>query len=108
MLFRSTEAAHALEAARALFAGGLASENVPTTEWTKDKFEAGLPLLDLLIELGLTPSKAEGKRLIQQNGLALSEVTVTDFGKVITLDDFNENQLMIRKGKKVFHRIQLV
>lgn len=102
------EAVHALEAARALFAGGQASDNVPSTAFSMEKFESGMPLLDLMIELGLIPSKAEGKRLIQQNGVALSEVTVTDFGRVITLEDFNEDQLMIRKGKKVFHRVQLV
>lgn len=102
------EAQNALEAARALFAGGQASESVPTTELSVNKFEAGLPLLDLMIELGLIPSKAEGKRLIQQNGVAISDVIVTEFAKIITLDDFTDDQLMIRKGKKVYHRVQLV
>lgn len=101
------EAQKALDAARALFAGGADSDSIPTTEFSKEKFEADLPILDLLMEIGLIPSKAEGKRLIQQNGLIVQEVLVSDFAQVITLSDFKEDVLMIRKGKKVFHRIQL-
>ncbi|MCA0385568.1 MAG: tyrosine--tRNA ligase [Firmicutes bacterium] len=102
------EANKALEAARALFAGGGDSENIPTSELEKARFEEGIPLLDLLLEVGLIPSKGEGRRLVQQNGIALQDLVVSDFGKVIQLADFNEGKLMIRKGKKVFHRIQLI
>ncbi len=102
------EANKALEAARALFAGGGDSENIPTSELEKARFEEGIPLLDLLLEVGLIPSKGEGRRLVQQNGIALQDQVVSDFGKVIQLADFNEGKLMIRKGKKVFHRIQLI
>ncbi len=101
------EAQKALDAARALFAGGGDSDSIPTTEFSKEKFEVGLPILDLLMEIGLIPSKAEGKRLIQQNGLIVQDVLVSDFAQVLTLSDFKEDVLMIRKGKKVFHRIQL-
>lgn len=102
------EANKALEAARALFAGGGDSENIPTSELEKARFEEGIPLLDLLLEVGLIPSKGEGRRLVQQNGIALQDQVVSDFGKVIQLADFNGGKLMIRKGKKVFHRIQLI
>ncbi len=102
------EANKALEAARALFAGGGDSENIPTSELEKARFEEGIPLLDLLLEVGLIPSKGEGRRLVQQNGIALQDQVVSEFGKVIQLADFNEGKLMIRKGKEVFHRIQLI
>lgn len=101
------EAQKALDAARALFAGGGDSSSIPTTEFKRDKFDGGVPILDLLMEIGLVPSKAEGKRLVQQNGLVVHDVVVSDFAQVITLSDFKEDALMIRKGKKVFHRIQL-
>lgn len=101
------EANKALEAARALFGGGANSENIPSTQMDSVKFEAGMGLLDLLLELGLIPSKAEGRRLIQQNGIAVQDVTVTDVNTVISLESFTDHSLMIRKGKKVFHRVQI-
>ena len=101
------EANKALEAARALFSGGANSENIPSTHMDREKFEAGLGLLDLLLELGLIPSKAEGRRLIQQNGIAVQDEIVTDVNRVITLEAFTDQSLMIRKGKKVFHRVQI-
>lgn len=101
------EANKALEAARALFSGGANSENIPSTHMDRVKFEAGMGLLDLLLELGLIPSKAEGRRLIQQNGIAVQDEMVTDMNKVITLEAFTDQCLMIRKGKKVFHRVQI-
>lgn len=101
------EANKALEAARALFGGGANSENIPSTQMDSVKFEAGMGLLDLLLELCLIPSKAEGRRLIQQNGIAVQDVTVTDVNTVISLESFTDHSLMIRKGKKVFHRVQI-
>ncbi len=101
------EAQKALDAAKALFAGGSNSESIPTTEMNRSTFEEGIALLDLLMEIGLIPSKGEGKRLVQQNGISVQEVVVADFAKVINLEDFVDGNLMIRKGKKVFHRIQL-
>jgi len=102
------EAQKALDAARALFSGGANMESIPTSELSRSKFSEGMPLLDLLLEVGLIPSKGEGRRLIQQNGIALQNEIVADFAKVISLSDFESDTLMIRKGKKVFHRIQLI
>ena len=101
------EAQKALDAAKALFAGGSNSDSIPTTEMNRSTFEQGVALLDLLMEIGLIPSKGEGKRLVQQNGISVQEITVADFAKVISLEDFVDGNLMIRKGKKIFHRIQL-
>jgi len=101
------EAQKALDAAKALFSGGANSESIPTTEMDSAKFAEGMPLLDLLLEVGLIPSKGEGKRLVQQSGISIQETIVSDFAMVITLENFENGALMIRKGKKVFHRIQL-
>lgn len=102
------EADKALEAARALFAGGGDSENVPTTEMSRDRFVEGISILDLLLEVGLIPSKGEGRRLIGQKGITMQDVLVEDLQKVVAVADFEDGKLMIRKGKKVYHRIQLV
>jgi len=99
------EAQKALEAAKALFAGGGDSANIPSTTFEKAKFEGGLPILDLLVELQLIGSKGEGKRLIQQKGIYLKDEPISDFALVITPDMFEEGSIMIRKGKKVFHKV---
>lgn len=102
------EARKALDAAKALFGGGNNLENVPTTEFPKEKFAESVQLLDLMVELGLIPSKGEGRRLIGQNGVSVQETVVTDANLMIDLSSFTDDQLMIKKGKKVFHRIQLI
>ncbi|MGX8796445.1 tyrosine--tRNA ligase [Fusibacter sp. JL298sf-3] len=101
------EAQKALDAARALFAGGGKSDNVPMTEMPASRFETPMPLLDLMLELELIPSKGEGRRLIKQNGVAVNDVVVGDPNMVIGLDAFKDGELMIRKGKKVYHKIAL-
>ena len=102
------EANKAQEAARSLFEGGEKSDNIPSTELAKSKFEEGVGLLALLTELGLTASNGEARRLVEQNGLAIDDVKITDTKKQITLEDFNDNQMLIQKGKKVYHLIKLV
>jgi len=101
------EAQKALDAARALFAGAGDSANIPTEEVEKTLFEEGRALLDVMLDLGLIKSKGEGKRLIQQNGVAVNDEIVKDFAMVLTLADFQEDSLMIRKGKKIFQRLKL-
>lgn len=102
------EANKAQEAARSLFEGGEKSDNIPSTELEKSKFEQGLGLLALLTELGLTASNGEARRLVEQNGLAIDGEKITDTKKQITLEDFKDDQMMIQKGKKVYHLIKLV
>jgi tyrosyl-tRNA synthetase len=63
------------------------------------------PLLDLLLDAGFIPSKGEGRRLIQQNGLYLNGQPVQDPACCLTSDDFTSGEAVVRKGKKAFHRI---
>ncbi len=102
------EAKKALDAAKALFGGGNNLENVPTTEFAKERFNEPVQLLDLMVEVGLIPSKGEGRRLIGQSGVSVQDTVVTDANLMIDLSSFTNHQLMIKKGKKVFHRIQLI
>ncbi|MFS8541751.1 MAG: tyrosine--tRNA ligase, partial [Tissierellales bacterium] len=101
------EAIKAQKAARALFMGGKEEGSIPYTEMDKSEFEEGIGILDLLTKVGLTKSNSEGRRLIEQKGIAIDDVKVSDIGKIITLDDFKDGKLMIRKGKKVYHQIRL-
>ena len=99
------EAEKAKSAAEALFAGGGDMSNVPTAAVTSDKINT--PLLDVLVLTKILPSKAEGKRLIQQNGLSVNDVKVTDMGRLLTEEDFVDGAVLIKRGKKNFNKIIL-
>ena len=102
------EAKKAQEAARSLFEGGDKSDNIPSTELSKSKFEEGMGLLNLLTELGLTKSNGEARRLVQQNGISIGGEVVNDSSKQISLDDFDKGEMMIKKGKKIYHLVKLI
>lgn len=89
-------------AAEAVFAGGGVSENMPTTE--VDTLD-GKNILDLLVETKLVPSKAEGRRLVQQGGVSINDEKVTDVALTLNAGYAGEDGMIIRKGKKVFHRV---
>ena len=98
------EARKALEASKAVFGAGVASENMPTTELTDGDFTDGrIAVADLLVAGGLAASKGEAKRLIQQGGITVDEKKITDFAASIKKEEF-EGGKVVKKGKKVFHR----
>lgn len=98
------KATKALETARALFSGELLDENMPSTEVKKDEFEGGLAgILDLIRICGLSKSNGEARRLIDQGGISLNGEKVTDSNLKIDLN--SENEFVIKKGRKVYHRI---
>lgn len=99
------EAIKAQEAAQALFGGGASSENMPSTKISRD--DLGKSILDIMLLAKLIPSKGEGRRLVQQGGVSIDGNKVTDFNLAVTEDMFNSNELIIKKGKKVFHKIIL-
>ena len=92
------------EAAEKVFAGGGISDDMPTTEITKEDVGV-MTVMDLLIKAKLIASKSEGRRLLQQNGLSINNEKYTDFNGVVTQDMFTDDGLIIKKGKKVFHRV---
>jgi tyrosyl-tRNA synthetase len=99
------EAARAQETARGLFSGAGSIENMPATELTADKFENGkIGAMTLLVACGLCASNGEARRLIQQGGVTVNDQKVTDIAATFDQDDFTGDGVVIKKGKKVFHR----
>ena len=98
------EAKKALEAAKAVFAGGGNSENMPTTELTADQLTDGaMNILEMMLAANLIPTKSEGRRLVQQGGVSVNGEKVTDPNAMIAVD----GEVIIKKGKKVFHKVVL-
>lgn len=104
-LIHGEEAADkARQAAEALFGGSGNLENVPTTVMARAEI-AGKRLIDILPATGLAASLGEGRRLIAGGGLYLDEAKVEDQNFVITPEAVAGGSLMLRKGKKTYHRI---
>lgn len=103
------EAKKAMEAARALFAGEGNLADVPSTEIPAAEFEGeGMGVVTLLARVKLVPSKSEGFRTIEQGGLLIEGEKVTDTKLMVTKDMFKDGKLLLKKGKKTFHMIELV
>lgn len=100
------EAQKALDAARALFGGRGESEHMPASVVRLDENEQ-IGLLDLLVQTKLAPSKSEARRLVEQGGISVADVKMTDIKKVFDKKDFSNAELVIRKGKKVFHKAKI-
>ena len=99
------EAEKAKSAAEALFSGAGNLENVPTSLINSDMLNKNL--LDVLVELKIIPSKGEGRRLIQQNGLSINESKVADINRQLMEEDFSQGFALIKRGKKNYNRIVL-
>ena len=105
MVHGQEEADKAKSATEAIFGGGSDDSNMPSTVVCKSTIEAGIGVLDLLLEAKLIPSKGEGRRLITQGGISIDSEKVTDPAMVVTMDLFNDGKIIVKKGKKVFHKI---
>ena len=103
------EAEKAKAASKALFAGGGDTEHVPTTELTNDDFGGGsIDVLTLLVKCGLAASKGEARRLVQQGGVTVNDEKVTAIETTFGCEQFTGDGVVIKKGKKVFHKAVLV
>ena len=101
------EADKAQTAAKALFAGGSDDSNMPSTEVTCDDLEDGkITVLALMIKAGMIKSNGEGRRLIQQGGVSLDDEKITDVFTTVTEEQL-KNSVIVKKGKKVFHKFTL-
>lgn len=101
------EADKALAAAKALFVSGGHDENMPTTVLAEADFTDGaIGLTDLLVKTGLAPSKAEARRLIQQGGISVDDQKVTDPAAKVERENIS-GHMIIKKGKKVYHKVTL-
>jgi len=97
------EAQKAQDATNALFGGGGNMQETPSTELTSAEFEESSRLISLMTKCGLTKSNGEARRLVQQGGVSIDDEKITDVDYVVPKPASNE--LMIRKGKKGFHRV---
>ena len=103
------EAERAKAASKALFAGGGDTEHMPTTELTNDDFGGGsIDVLTLLVKCGLAASKGEARRLVQQGGVTVNDEKVTAIETTFGCEQFTGDGVVIKKGKKVFHKAVLV
>ena len=102
------EAKKAQDAAKALFVGGGDMSNVPTTTLTAENLTDGsIGILDMMVTCKLAPSKKEARRLVEQGGVTVNDEKVSDVNTRDTADDLSGDGIMVRKGKKVYHRVQM-
>ncbi len=99
------EARAAEATAKAAFAEGDDLSAMPTTTITPQQLEAGLGLLDILTEVGLTSSKGEARRLTQQGGVYVNDVRIDKVETTLTRQDVMDGSILLRTGKKKYHRL---
>ena len=108
MVHSESDAIKARDAAKSVFAGAGNSDDMPSTEISDVDFTNGtIGILDLMIKTKLAPSKAEARRLVDGKGVSVDDVLVEKSTDTLKLDDFTKGYIIIRKGKKVFHKISL-
>ena len=100
------EAKKAEEAAKALFAGGGASANVPSFSLSKAECKDGVDVLTLLVLSGLAPSKGEARRNVQQGGVSFAGEKVTDISRIFSPEELS-NEPLLQRGKKNFVKIKM-
>ncbi len=105
MIHGEQNAVEAQNAAKALFGGGGDDSTMPKTEIAKADFGDGMALMDIMLSAKIIPSKGEGRRLVEQGGVSVDGNKITDVNHVVKLSDFIDGQIIIKKGKKVFHKI---
>jgi tyrosyl-tRNA synthetase len=108
LVHRQSEAEMSQKASEALFEGsGDFGEKIPTTELSNSDFAKNSNILDILMLAGLISSKGEGRRLIDQKGIYVNEQAIESIEYSLSEKDFKDTSAIIRKGKKVYHRIKL-
>ena len=108
MIHGEAEAVKAQETARGLFQNGGDIANMPATELASEDLTDGvITVLDMMVKSKLAPSKGEARRLIQQGGVEIAGQKVSDVNAFITREQLAGEGVVIKKGKKVFHRVHL-
>ena len=100
------EAKKAESAAKAVFSGSGNSENMPSTDITDADFADGsIGVIDVMIKAGLVASRGEARRLIEQGGVSVDDNKITSPAAAVAAAEFDKGYVIIKKGKKVFHKI---
>ena len=101
-----TEADKAQAASRAAFGGGNLDEvAMPTSVIDANRLDSGIPIMELFHEVGLANSRSEARRLVQQGGAYINEKQYREIGLVVNADLREDDALLLRAGKKRYHRI---
>ena len=101
------EATKAQAAAKAIFSGAADLDNMPSTTLADADFTDGvIDILDILMKAEITKSRGEGRRLVQQGGISVDDAKVTDFTMSFAQADLKEKPVVVKKGKKIFHKIE--
>lgn len=102
------EADRVLMAVESLFGTGNNMDNVPSVEYPKANLHnEGILLVDLLVGIGFLSSKGEARRMIQQSAISIAGEKIADVNHKLFVEDFSDNNLIIRKGKKNFIKVIL-
>ncbi|MEG0570682.1 MAG: tyrosine--tRNA ligase [Oscillospiraceae bacterium] len=102
------EANKAMQTAKSLFTTNSVADNMPVTLIEKDEVdEDGIGILSLLVKSGLCPSNGEARRLVMQGGICVDEQKVVDPSIKFFQSDSQVSAIIIKKGKKIFHRVEL-
>lgn len=103
------EALNAKKTSEELFENSMSSENMPTENISKNDFlNDELSIVDALILSKIAPSKSQARTLISQGGISINDIKITDVNHKISKSEFNDNYIVIKKGKKVFIKLQIV
>lgn len=98
-------ALEARSASRAAFGADGDQSAIPSTIVAGARLDAGIALIEMLVEAGLAPSKAEARRLVQQGGAYVNDVAIGDIGARIDASALKDGAILLRVGKKKIHRL---
>ena len=107
LVHSANDATQAQTASEALFGGGGNIGNMPATVLTRAEFGAGMDIISLLLKAKLIASKSEGRRLIADGGIYLNNERVPDIDFFVDKAAFGAGHALLRKGKKVYHKVEL-
>ncbi len=103
LIHGEVEAIKAKDAAKALFEGQGNTENMPKTKIQN----ANISLVDAIVSSGIAPSKGQARTLISQGGISLNDETIKDISYMLSEKDFKDGYAILKKGKKVYHKLEL-
>ena len=101
------EADKALAAAKALFGGNGDTAHMPQTAITAEQLGDGISVLELLVLTGLTPSRSEARRAVEQGGVSVDDEKITDINFKVQPAAFEKGHVVLKRGKKAFHKVTL-
>ncbi len=102
LVHNEEEAKKAEEASNALFSGKGNLDNMPTIELNGNR---NISIVDAIVLTGISPSKGQARTLINQGGISLNDVKITDISYVLSEKDFSDGYAILKKGKKIFYKL---